>query len=159
MHGRPVGAWTNSNEVVPFSLLMIVAIATLCLATLPARSSSQETTQPQKVEIPPSATTLEGVPSVRIDSTKEGTQRRVLSASEATKERLIVKVVGGRFFWSSHGNQPLQLSSTGEFTYLSSEPGKYIRITRLNDKLSYVEHVDTASRSVTWWGELRIIVK
>lgn len=28
--------------------------------------------------------------------------------------------------------------------YLSSEPGKYIKLTRVNDKLSYVEHVDLA---------------
>jgi hypothetical protein len=31
-------------------------------------------------------------------------------------------------------------------------------MTRLNDRVSYVEHVDLASGSVTWWGELRIVI-
>ena len=52
----------------------------------------------------------------------------------------------------------LRLSSSGVFTYLSSEPGQYIRLTRLNDKISYIEHVDLGLGSVTWWGELRIAV-
>jgi hypothetical protein len=154
--GRRAGARTGNGNTVPF--LLVTAIAILSLAARPARSPAQETAQPQKVEIPAAATALEGIPTVRIDSTEEGTQRRVLTAGEAAKNRLNVTVVNGTFYWTSRDNRPLQVSSTGEFTYLSSEPGKYIRITRLNDKLSYVEHVDMGSGSVTWWGELKITV-
>ena len=137
---------------------VIIATAVVSLAVSPARSAAQETARPQKVEIPPGATTLEGVPKVKVESTEEGTQRRVLSTAEAVKDRLKVRVVNGQFYWASRGNRPLQLSSAGEFTYLASEPGKYIQITRLNGKISYVEHVDMTSKSVTWWGELRIVV-
>ena len=146
----------NKGNLIAFSSRIVIAIALVSLASLP--SPAQETQQPRKVEIPSTATTLEGVPTVRIDSTETGTTRHVLGAADAAKDRLKVTVVDGTFYWTSRGNRPLQLSSTGEFTYLSSEPGKYIRITRLNDKLSYIEHVDMTSKSVTWWGELRIVV-
>ena len=58
------------------------------------------------------------------------------------------------------GDEPLTVSSSGAFTYLSSnEPGKYIRLTKVGDKLEYVEHVDKDFTSVTFWGELRVVMK
>jgi hypothetical protein len=70
----------------------------------------------------------------------------------------MIRIVDGQYYWASRDNRPLRLQSSGEFTYLSSEPGQYIRFTRMNDRISYVEHVDLAHGSVTWWGELRIVV-
>src|SRR3972149_6192552 len=143
-----------------------VAMASLVLTA----STSLGQALPQRVEIPPATTTLEGVPTVRIDSAEGRTTRRVLSSAEADSQRLMIRVVDGRFYWASRDNRPLQLSSSGEFTYFSSEPGRYIRLTRLNDKISYVEHVDAALLSptarstplpfgtVTWWGELRVVL-
>ena len=119
---------------------------------------AQATPRPQRVEIPAGATVLEGVPTVRIDSAEGTTTRRVPDVAEAAKARLTVSVVDGQFFGTTRGNRLLRLNSSGEFTYLSSEPGQYIRFTRLNDKISYVEHVDLTSGSVTWFGELRIVV-
>ncbi len=80
------------------------------------------------------------------------------NASEAARSRLTVGLVDGRYYWTSRENRLLQKSSSGEFTYLSSDPGHYIRFTRLNDKISYAEHVDLPSGSVTWWGESSIVV-
>jgi hypothetical protein len=40
----------------------------------------------------------------------------------------------------------------------SAEPGRYVRFKRINDRIAYVEHVDTAFGSVTYWGELRIVL-
>jgi hypothetical protein len=118
-----------------------------------------QTVAPQRVEIPKAAI-LQGVPTVRIDSAEDATTRRILDPAEASQNPLRVRVRDGRFYWASHDNRLLQLNSSGPFTYLtSSEPGSYIRLTRLNDKISYVEHVDLKERgSVTWWGELRIVV-
>jgi hypothetical protein len=138
---------------------IIVGVAIACLAAAASHSPGQEAAQPQKVEIPAGAATLEGIPAVRIDSAEAGTTRRVLSAAEAAKARLAVTIVDGQYYWTNRGNRPLRLSSSGEFTYLSSEPGQYIRITRVKDKISYVEHVDQAYGSVTWWGELRIVLR
>jgi len=119
----------------------------------------QQAPAPQPIEIPKAAT-LEGLPSIRIDSTEAATRRRVLDAAEAAKSPLKVRVRDGRFYWASRDNRLLQLNSSGPFTYLSSEPGSYIRLTRLNDRISYVEHVDMKELgSVTWWGELRIVLE
>lgn len=111
------------------------------------------------VGIPGNATALEGIPEVRLDVTPEGAIRRQLGAEEAARSRLRIQIAGGRFFWASRDGEPLRASSAGAFTYLSSnEPGRYIRFRRLNDRLTYVEHVDTEVGSVTYWGELRIVV-
>lgn len=129
-----------------------------CVVLAAATPRAQESPRPQPVEIPAAATVLEGIPTVRIDSTEGGTTRRVLSASEAAESRLTVGLAEERYYWTSRGNRLLQKSSSGEFTYLSSDPGHYIRFTRLNDKISYAEHVDLPSGSVTWLGELSIVV-
>ena len=137
-----------------------IGVVVGCLGLAVPTSPGQESPRPERVEIPATATTLEGIPTVRVDSAEGGTTRQVLSPSEAAKSRLTVGLVAGRYYWTSRGNRPLEMSSSGEFTYLSSEPGQYIRFTRLNDKISYVEHVenrDLGSGSVTWWGEMKIV--
>lgn len=114
--------------------------------------------QPQRVEIPPGATTLEGLPSIRIDTSEEGTRRRVLDAAEAARSRVRVRIKDGQFFLASQDDQPLRFDAAGGFTYLTSRPGHYIRFTRINDKISYVEHLDGPSGTVTYWGELRVVI-
>jgi hypothetical protein len=111
------------------------------------------------IVIPPNATALEGVPTLRVDTTPDTTTRRQLDAAEATASRLQVQIKDGHFYWASRDGRQLALSGSGDFTYLSSTaPGRYVRIRRLNDRLTYVEHLDTALGSVTFWGELRIVV-
>ena len=138
-------------------LIATIGVVMGCFGLAVPTSPGQEFPGPQRVEIPATATTLEGIPTVRIDSAEGGTTRRVLTAPEAAKSRLTVGLADGRYYWTSRGNRLLQRSSSGEFTYLSSDPGHYIRFTRLNDRISYAEHIDLASGSVTWWGELRIV--
>lgn len=134
-----------------------IGVAVACMGLVPS-GLGQEMPQGQHVEIPAGATSLEGIPTVRIDSAEGATTRRILDAAEAAKARLTVRVVDGQFYWATRGDRPLRLNSSGEFTYLSSEPGQYVRFTRLNDKIAYVEHLDLTSGSVTWFGELRIVV-
>jgi hypothetical protein len=117
----------------------------------------------QVVRLPANATALEGVPQVRIDATKDHVIRRELDAAEAAKSRLTVRIVDGRFYWGDRTGSPLNVTTSGMFTYLSStKPGRYIRIQQLNDRLSYVEHVDMDDMdygTVTFWGELRVVLK
>jgi hypothetical protein len=126
---------------MPVSRQMIAVLAVVLAGLGPGVSGAcaQEAAQPRHVQIPTGAVTLEGIPTARIDSTEQGAARRVLGDAEASRE-----------------NKLLQLNSSGPYTYFSSEPGKYVRCTRINDRISYVEHVDSALRSVTWRGELRI---
>lgn len=129
-----------------------------CLAFGAAGAPSQaQTTEPPA--IPPNASALEGLPAVRLDATKEGATRRTLNRAEASMQTLKIRIVNGQYYWASRENQPLTLSSSGDFTYLSStEPGQYVRFRRINDRIAYVEHVDSAFGSVTYWGELRIVL-
>jgi len=133
------------------------AVVMFCLGLGASMARAQSGGPPEGVQIPAGAATLEGIPTVRVDSTEQGATRKVLKPTEALKERLTVKQVDGKYFWASRENKLLQLNSSGPYTYLSSEPGKYIRFTRINDRITYVEHVDSALGSVTWFGELRIV--
>ena len=134
------------------------ACAIAILATLGTLSSAQEGPK-DNLRLPQKATALEGLPEVRIDVTRDRTSRRELDPAEAAKSPLSIRITDGLFYWASHGNRPLASTSSGEFTYLSSaEPGRYVRIRRLNDTLTYVEHIDTEFGSVTYWGELRVVI-
>ncbi len=124
-----------------------------------SRAFGQTSASPTPVTIPKEASALEGRPTVRIDSTAGGTTRRELEQAEGTEHRLTITVVDGRLFWASQGNAPLTIDTVGGYTYLSSAPGRYVRLTRLNDRISYVEHLDTAPGHVTFWGELRIVLR
>lgn len=135
-----------------------VGVALLCVGVGVRGAVSQELPPPEGVAIPPTATVLEGVPTVRIDSTEGATTRRLLDQAEADKSRLMVSVIDGQYYWTSRENRPLRVNESGAFTYLSSEPGQYIRFARFNDRIAYVEHLDLAHGSVTWWGELKIVV-
>ncbi|MEQ1895938.1 MAG: hypothetical protein ABL971_00965 [Vicinamibacterales bacterium] len=128
----------------------------MCLGLLPVLSAAQNV--PMKIEIPADAIRLEGIPKVRIDEGETRATRRVLRPAEAAKERLVVRMRDGEFFWETREDRPLKLNLSGDFTYLSTDPGHYIRLSRVGDKLTYVEHVEMDSRSVTWRGELTIVL-
>ena len=61
--------------------------------------------------------------------TGQATSRRALTPEEAAKNRLRVRVKDGRFFWESRDGGPLEVSTAGAYTYLMSQPGRYIRLT------------------------------
>jgi hypothetical protein len=112
------------------------------------------------IAIPPNALALEGLPQVRIDVTEEGATRRQLGAAEAAKDRLTIKIVDGRFYRAGGEDRPLLVTSSKDFVYLSSnEPGNYVRLRRLDDRLTYIEHVDMPFGSVTFSGDLRIVLE
>jgi hypothetical protein len=55
------------------------------------------------------------------------------------------------------GSRSLLFTAPDEpFTYVSCEPGRYVRVRHLNDNVAYLEHVDMASGRVTWRGALRL---
>jgi hypothetical protein len=136
----------------------IAVTCALLIAVGLARPHAQATADPQRVQLPAGGATLEGIPTVRIDTSQGGATRKVLTAAEAKQDRVTISKVDGQYFWASRQNKLLQLNSSGPYTYLSAEPGSYIRLTRINDRIDYVEHLDSPLGSVTWWGELRVVV-
>jgi hypothetical protein len=142
----------------PLQLVGVVGLM-VCLAAGTAAAARQAQSKSEPAVIPENARALEGLPAVRIDASKEGASRRTLSSAEAAKQGLKIQILNGQYYWTSRDNRPLTLSSSGEFTYLTStEPGQYVRFRRINDRIDYVEHVDMGTGSVTYWGELRIVL-
>jgi hypothetical protein len=160
--GTAIARTRNRKGFVQMTSSLRVALTSTtivaCLGFALPGAHGQEPPRAERVEIPLNATALEGIPKIRLDVAEGDATRRVLDAEEAAKSRLRVRVVEGRYYWTSRENRLLRWDSSGPFAYLSSEPGTYIRLTRLYDTLSYVEHVESASGSVTWWGELRVIL-
>jgi hypothetical protein len=129
------------------------------LAILSWASSSRAQTIGATPVIPDNATALEGLPTARLDATSEGAKRQRLDRDHAAKQALQITIIDGRYYWTSRENRPLTLTTSGEFFYLTAtEPGQYVRFRKINDRLSYVEHVDMGFGSVTYWGELRIVL-
>jgi hypothetical protein len=138
-------------------LVPVVATLTAVAVTItsvPVRAGEP----PRSIPIPKNATALEGLPRVRVETTKDGTSRRELDPAEAATSRLTIRIDNGRLYWAGRDDRPLTVTSSNEFTYLlSTHPGRYVRFRWLNGTLAYVEHVDMAFGSVTYWGELRIV--
>jgi hypothetical protein len=131
------------------------------LGTLVITSSvfAQPSRLPDEPAFPRTTTALEELPQVRIDISKDSLSRRELYATESVSSRLTIAIVDGRFYWGDRPGRPLTVSTSGGFTYLRSHgPGRYVRFHRVNGSLTYVEHVDMGNRSVTYWGELRILL-
>jgi len=66
---------------------------------------------PTAIEIPRNATALEGIPQVRIETTREGALCRELDATEAVGSRLSITIEDGRFFWAGRDGRPLTMTT------------------------------------------------
>jgi hypothetical protein len=129
------------------------------LGLLAGVAVSQTHAPDAEAQIPPNATALEGIPQIRVDVTQGGVTRRQLGAAEAAKDRLTIKIIDGRLYRAGE-ERPLVVTSSKDFVYLSSvEPGNYVRVRKLDDRYSYIEHMDMPFGSVTFWGELRIVIE
>lgn len=136
--------------------VLLTVFVSLLASTRPVAQA--QAPEPQRVDVPQAATTLEGIPTVRVDATQQGATRRLLDAMEREKSRLTIQKVDGKYVWTSRDNKRLTLFNEGPFTYLSAAPGQYIRFTRVNDRITYVEHIDSPIGTVTWYGELRVVL-
>lgn len=125
-------------------------------AILPAGVVAAQAPPPGQAVTIPADAEIEGIPEVRIDTRHGEVTRRVLDRLEADTARLTVSAQDGRLRWTSRDNQALRVETSEASTYLSAGPGRYIRLTRLHDRIVYTEHVELEDGSMTWWGELRI---
>lgn len=137
-----------------------IFLACACLAggLLTTAAAAQTPPADPGLGLPAGTIRLEGLPHVRVDTSETTTTRHVLAPAQAAGDRLTIRVDGNRYFLGT-STRPLSVERSGDFIYLSStEPGKYIRLRRVNNRLTYVEHVDQGARSVTYWGELRVVL-
>src|SRR5262245_51583178 len=122
---------------------------------------SQE--DPSRPSVPARAIRFDGAPPVNVESRRDPGMRRALIGPQEKplsdpQEKKVGLFVGSK--------RRLPAYEPGAYTHLRGMPGQYIRIKPLNETLSYVERVDTygervdaPSGSVTWYGELRMVVK
>ena len=130
----------------------------IVLGVLTALPSAAQSTQPT-LDLPAATVRLDGLPRIELETTERAASRRLLAPDAVQAQRLVIRVEQNRYFWGAD-RRPLTVQQSGEFIYLSSssEPGKYIRVQKINDRLSYVAHLDQGRRSVTYWGEFRVVL-
>ena len=137
----------------------VVTAALACLSLGAGVAAGQNAGTELALQLPPDASSLEGEPTVRVEANSTAVNRRRLNPREAEANRLKIRFDAERASWTGRDGEALTVANAGEFTYrTTSQPGRYIRIRRLNDRWSYVEHLDAPGGSVTYWGELRIVL-
>jgi hypothetical protein len=144
------------------ALCIVAALASVAaLAVGQTNTSGHANTNGQTVVIPNNARALEGIPTVRLDETSKGVKKQKLDQRQAIDHALKIRIVDGRYYWASRNDRPLTVNAEGEFIYLmSAEPGQYIRLRKVDDKISYVEHInmDRDLQCITYSGYLRVVV-
>ena len=148
-----------------FAIVFLSALLSFGQPTNPEKRSSPDTPGDLTNAMPvlevfhPTTAAMEGAPSSRVDASKEGTERRVLTPEEARKNRLLITKVAGKFYWASRENRGLEAQHSGASTYfyVPDSPGSYIKMTRVGNTIHYLEHVSVWLSTITYWGELQII--
>jgi hypothetical protein len=119
------------TQVVKQRLVVVIGVV-LAVVALPAAVPAEQGTQPARVEPRGSAVSLQDLPPVRIDDA-DGVSHSRVSDSKKTRRPEI-----------------------GAYTFLSSTPGSYRRVTRITSRLSYIEQLERSQRYVTFQGGLRV---
>lgn len=130
----------------------VLGLVIIVIAAAAARSAQAQ--DPAQLLGIPKTVTLEGMPTVKVETSEDGTARQQLNPQEAAQHPLRLRFKDGTPF--GQGNDPLQIRVSDGFTYVTTKPGSYIRLRRLNDRITYVEHLDQGPKSVTYWGEIRL---
>ena len=80
---------------IGFRQQIVGLIALTSLTVTLSADLGQSPTPAENTPIPKNAIALEGVPSVRVDTTEEGGERRELDAAEAVKDSLKINISRG----------------------------------------------------------------
>jgi hypothetical protein len=86
----------TSNARCARSALGLLLVLALC-----AQALAQDANK-GAVRIPSGATALEGLPTVRVETTSEGAARRQLDASESARNRISIRIEDGGFYALRH---------------------------------------------------------
>ena len=97
----------------------------------PAAIGAQQA-PPEQAEPRRSAVSLQDLPRVRIDDADGASRSRVSDTKKTRRPEL------------------------DAYTFLSSTPGGYRRVTRITTRLSYIEQLDRTQRYLTFTGGLRV---
>lgn len=96
---------------------------------------------------------LNGTPfsQSKINIQKSASQN--LTESQQNEYRLLITKNGDEYFWASRENIPLIKNISGDITVFISPRGSgYIRVSKVEGKFLYMEHMPHGFQSVTYWG-------
>lgn len=131
----------NRNKII---ILWLIITAILGQGLISFADSTNQST---------SIIVINGLPVKKVMSDIEGTELVTLSENESLSYRLLITKKDKRFIWTSRGNKELLFNQTGNF-YDFVEPNGlgYIRVSIIDGKCLYMEHLTLAFKNITYWG-------
>jgi hypothetical protein len=112
---------------------LVVALgAALVIAALPATVEAQQVSRPEPGQARTATAAPQEPPRVRIEDANGASHGRAADPKKA-----------GR-------------SEHADYTFLSSTPGSYARLTRITGRVSYLEHLERGQQYATFRGGLRV---
>jgi len=96
---------------------------------------------------------LNGIPLTQSKSNIQESQNYQLSESQQNEYRLLITKIGENYFWKTRENRPLFKHQSGDITIFIEMGGAgYIRISKVEGRFFYMEHMAHGFQSVTYWG-------
>ena len=137
-------------------------IALMLLAAWPAASGTIDPARlPVPIDLSSEVHSLIGTPTTLVISSASGTKKTKLIEEYSQISRLVINRVKGEYFWASRNNMrlvSLPLRSATVFV-CPGLPGNYIKFTRINGKITYIEHIVEDFETMTYWGEMQLIYR
>ncbi len=99
-------------------------------------------------------TFLECIPEVKIQSTKTQQAKSKLNHVDAEKNRLIIGIINGQYYWETRKNTILAKSSSGIYDNYISSSG-YVKVENAGENKAYIEHVHLGLATMTYWGHCK----
>ena len=96
---------------------------------------------------------ISGLPIKKDMSDMGGTEQVELSKSDRWNYRLEIVKKGNKYYWASRENRELLFSKSGEFyNFVEPKAAGYIRITKTEKGVLYMEHLTLGMKNITYWG-------
>ncbi len=94
-----------------------------------------------------------GTPLTKASCDVQGCKHEQLVASRSSQFESVITRAGKDYIWTSREGVALSKSSSGAFD-LFKGPGTsgYIKITNQSDQCLYMEHLQLAFQTITYWG-------
>lgn len=138
-----------------------ILIALMLLAGPAAAAPFDPASVPVPIDLGSEVHSLIGTPTTLIISSASGSKKTKLKEEYALISRLVINRVKGEYFWASRSNMrlvSLPLRSATVFV-CPGLPGNYIKFTRVNGKITYMEHIVENFETMTYWGEMELIYR
>lgn len=96
---------------------------------------------------------LIGVPITQSKGNIQSSENFKLTESQQNEYRLLITKAGEDYFWKTRENKQLIKGQSGEIT-IFIEPGGagYVRISKVDGKVLYMEHMTHGFQTITYWG-------